>query len=139
MGYVKFKLDGDTWESGAPGHPDNRWEEEAITDGDKMVKVEAYAGNGSSMAIQVFVETGVEPGTYPINSENMRGFYTSELPYGPKFLTSQHLENPGSITISALDADHVKGSFAFPMRSAGDPNLIKQVTEGSFDVRFTRQ
>ena len=43
-GEVKFKLDGVDWISGPPGHPELKFEEEAITDGSTLVRIEAFCG-----------------------------------------------------------------------------------------------
>ena len=67
----------------------------------------------------------------------MRGFFKDDFKAGGGYLTNGMNDNPGSITITSMTADKVAGTFTFAMRSSGDPEDIRQVTEGSFDVRFT--
>jgi hypothetical protein len=55
----------------------------------------------------------------------------SSPPFSPR-------PNPGSITITELTGERVAGTFAFAMRSAGDPEDIQQLTDGSFDVKFSK-
>ena len=52
-------------------------------------------------------------------------------------LPSGMKDNPGVITITNLTKEKVTGTFTFPMRNSGDPEDIRQITEGSFDLRFT--
>jgi hypothetical protein len=137
-GEVRFTLDGAQWVSGPPGHPEMNFEEEAITDDNTMVRIEALAADGSYIALTVYSESGVGVGTYPIMDQGMRGFYKPVFKEGEAFLTSGMASNPGSITISRLTRDEVEGTFQFAMRSSGDPENIKQVTNGSFSLRFTR-
>ena len=67
----------------------------------------------------------------------MRGFLQFEERGGISYLTNGMPDNPGSITITELTSEKVVGTFNFRMRSAGDPEDIKEATSGSFDVRFT--
>jgi hypothetical protein len=137
-GEVRFTLDGAQWVSGPPGHPDMNFEEEAITDDNTMVRIEALSADGSYISLTVYSESGVGVGTYSITDQGMRGFYKPDFKEGDAFLTSGMEDNPGTITISRLTHDEVEGSFQFAMRNSGDPEDIKQVTNGSFSLRFTR-
>ncbi len=137
-GEVKFTLDGAQWVSGPPGHPDMNFEEEAITDGNTMVRIEAFAGDGSYFALTVFSASGVGVGTYPITGQGMSGFYKKDFEAGDGYVTTGMTDNPGAVTISRLTADEVEGTFQFAIRSAGDPEKISQITNGSFNVRFTK-
>ena len=137
-GEVRFALDGAQWVSGPPGHPHMNFEEEAITDDQKMVRIEALAADGSYIALTVYNESGVGAGTYPITNQGMLGFYKPDFNEGESFQTGGMDGNPGSITISRMTHDEVEGTFQFAMRSSGDPENIKQVTAGSFNMRFTR-
>ena len=136
-GVVRFSLDGKDWVSGPPGHPEMKFEEEAITDGNTMVRIEAFAADGSHLALTIYGISGIKPGTYPITEPGMSGFYKQDFAEGDGFVTNGMVDNAGSITISELTAEKVVGTFAFAIRSAGDPEDIKQVTNGSFDLTFT--
>ena len=136
-GVVKFKLDGADWISAPPGHPEMKFEEEAITDGRTLVKIEALAADLTYFTLTVFNEAGVTPGTYPITNQGMQGFYTEEINAGKAYLTSGMESNPGSVTITTLTEEKVVGTFNFPMRNSADPEDIKDVTEGSFDIKFS--
>ena len=46
--------------------------------------------------------------------------------------------NPGTISIESLTDEKVKGSFEFKLRSSVDPEDIKVVSGGKFEVEFTR-
>ncbi|MCW5519540.1 hypothetical protein J1N09_06800 [Aureitalea sp. L0-47] len=137
-GEVRFTLDGAQWVSGPPGHPEMNFEEEAITDDNTMVRIEALAADGSYLALTVYSESGVGVGTYAITDMGMRGFYKEDFNEADAFMTSGMEDNPGTITISRLTRNEVEGSFQFAMRSSGDPEDIKQVTNGTFSLRFTR-
>ena len=136
-GVVKFKMDGVDWISGPPGHPELKFEEEATTDGNTVVRIEAFAENGSHLALTVYTTSGIGPGTYPISDQGMSGFYNDNFSEGGGYLTNGMNDNPGSITISSMTENEVVGTFNFHMRNAGDPEDIRQITEGSFDLRFT--
>ncbi len=137
-GEVKFTLDGAQWVSGPPGHPEMNFEEEAITDGNRSVRIEAFAADGSYFALTVFSTAGVGVGTYPITGQGMSGFYKKDFEAGDGYVTRGMNDNPGSVTISRLTADEVEGTFQFAIRSAGDPEKISQITNGSFNLRFTK-
>ena len=137
-GVVKFKMDGVDWISGPPGHPELKYEEEAITDGNTMVRVEAFAANGSHLAFTVYQAAGIGPGTYAITDPGMSGFFKDDFKEGGGYSTSGMQGNPGVITISTLTADKVSGTFNFQMRNAGDPEEIRAVTAGSFDLKFSK-
>ena len=136
-GVVRFTMDGRDWVSGPPGHPDLGYEEEAITDGDLMINFEAFAEDGSYLAITAFSESGIGPGTYPITDAGMRAFYKDDFTAEDAYLSNGMEDNPGYITITNLTAESVSGTFTFAMRSSGNPEDIRQVTDGSFDLRFT--
>ena len=136
-GVVRFKMDGVDWISGPPGHPEMKFEEEAITDGNTMVRVEAFAADGSHLALTVYSITGISPGTYPITDPGMSGFFKKDFKEGDGFVTNGMADNPGSITITELTTEKVTGTFAFAIRNAGDPDDIRQVTDGNFDLKFT--
>ncbi len=131
-------IDGADWVSAPPGHPERGYEEEAITDGATMVRIEAFAANGSYLTLTVYSESGISPGTYPITGTAMQGFYKYDFSGDDSYLTNGMADNPGSITITSLSDDKVTGTFSFAMRSAGDPEDIRQVTGGSFDVAFSK-
>ena len=136
-GVVKFKLDGLEWISGPPGHPELEFEEEAITDGNTMVRIEAFAADGSHLALTVYKASGIGTGTYPITEAGMSGFVKKYFKEGYEFLTSGMKDNPGYITINSMTREKVTGTFSFALRNAGDPEDIRQATGGSFDVKFT--
>ena len=137
-GEVRFNLDGAQWVSGPPGHPHMNFEEEAITDDQKMVRIEALAADGSYIALTVYSDSGIGVGTYAITDRGMLGFYKPDFNEGESFQTGGMPDNPGSITITRMTNEEVEGTFQFAMRSSGDPENIKQVTNGSFTMRFTR-
>lgn len=136
-GVVKFKLDGVDWISGPPGHPELKFEEEAISDGATLVRIEALAADGSYLSLTVYKASGISAGTYPITEAGMSGFYKKDFKEPEAYLTSGMKDNSGSITISSLTEEKVVGTFAFAIRNSGDPEDIKQITEGSFDLNFT--
>ena len=136
-GVVQFQLDGTDWISGPPGHPELKYEEEAITDGTSLVRIEAYAADGSHLALNVYSTSGLGPGTYPITDQGMSAFLKFEEQGGINYVTNGMPDNPGSITITELTAEKVVGTFSFRMRSVGNPEDIREVTAGTFDVRFT--
>lgn len=136
QGFVTFKLDGIPWESSAD-HPDNKFDVEAITDHSTMVRIEAFAKDGSYLALSVFKQGGgISTGTYPITDTGMSGFFQYDPEAGGGFLTNGLPDNPGIITITSLTDEKVTGTFQFTMRDAGDPDQLKYVSEGNFDVTF---
>ncbi len=137
-GEVKFTLDGAQWVSGPPGHPEMKFEEEAITDGKTMVRIEGFAADGSHIALTVFDTSGVDVGTYPITGQGMSGFYKKDFLEGDGYVTNGMDDNPGSITITKLTDNEVEGTFQFAIRSAGDAEKISQITNGSFNLSFTK-
>lgn len=137
-GEVRFMLDGVEWVSGPPGHPEMNFEEEAITDDKTMVRIEAYSTDGSNFALTIFKQAGIGVGTYPITDPGMRGFYATNNAEGDTYLTNGMDSNPGSVTISSLTEAGVEGTFQFALRSSGDPEDIRQLTNGTFKLRFTR-
>lgn len=137
-GVVQCQIDGADWISGPPGHPELEFEEEAITDGRTMVRIEAFAADGSHLALTIFNTSGIGPGTYAITDMGMSGFYKKDFVEGDGYVTNGMKDNPGFITITEMTTDKVAGTFAFALRNAGDPDEIKQVTGGSFDVKFTK-
>lgn len=132
-GSVQFKLDGADWISSAE-HPDNRFDVAALTDHETMVRVEAFAANGSYITLNVYKESGISTGTYPITDPGMRGFFKYNINGGGGFLTNGMPDNPGEITITSLTREKVTGTFQFQLRDSGDPNKLLKVTEGRFDV-----
>lgn len=136
-GTIQFRFDGADWTSGPPGHPEMNFEEEAITDGSTMVRLEGYAADQSNFALTIYRATGIGPGTYPITEQGMQGFLKFKDQGGISYVTNGMSDNPGSVTITELTDDKVVGTFRFRMRSAGNPDDIKEVTAGSFDLRFT--
>ncbi|MEZ5041944.1 MAG: hypothetical protein R2828_18755 [Saprospiraceae bacterium] len=137
-GVVQFKLDGADWISGPPGHPELKFEEEAITDGNTLVRIEAFAADGSYLALTIYTTSQIGPGTYPITDVGMQGFFKADFNEGGGYLTNGMKDNPGFITITDMTAEKVVGTFAFAIRNAGDPDDIRQVTAGSFDLQFTK-
>ena len=137
-GVVQCKVNGVDWISGPPGHPDLGFEEEAITDGKTLVRIEAFAANGSFLAITVYRADGIGPGTYAITEAGMQGFFQDDFQAGGGYLTNGMKDNPGSVTITTMTEDKVVGIFAFAIRSAGNPDDIRQITEGRFDLKFTK-
>ncbi len=136
-GIIQFQFDGANWQSGPPGHPEMNFEEEAITDGSTMVRIEGYADDQSNFALTIYQATGIGTGTYPITDQGMLGFLKFKDQGGINYVTNGMPDNPGSVTITEFTAEKVVGSFQFRMRSAGNPDDIKEVTAGSFDLRFT--
>ena len=136
-GIVRFVIDGTDWVSGPPGHPERGYVVEAITDGATMVNIEAFASDGSYLALTIFRDTGIGPGTYAITETGMRGFYKEDYGGPDAYLTNGMPDNPGSITITSLTDEKVTGAFSFAIRSAGDPENVRQITAGSFDLTFT--
>ena len=137
-GEVRFTLDGAQWVSGPPGHPEMNFEEEAITDDNTMVRIEGLAADGSFFSLTVFNQSGIGVGTHAVKDKGIQGSYKPALNGEDVFLIADLENNPGSVTITKLTGDEVEGTFQFPMRSAGDPENIKQFTNGSFSLRFTR-
>ncbi|MDC8004563.1 hypothetical protein POV27_10930 [Aureisphaera galaxeae] len=137
-GVVQFTMDGVDWISAPPGHPDSKLEEEAITDGNTLVRIQAFGADGSHLALEIFQAAGnLGPGTYPITQAGMRGFYKKDFRGGGGYLTNGMPDNPGSITITELTDDHVAGTFSFRLRNSANPEDIREVTKGSFDVMFS--
>ena len=130
-------MDGVDWISGPPGHPELKYEEEATTDGNTVVRIEAFAENGSHFALTIYKTSDIGPGIYPINDTGMSGFFKDDFNEGGGYLTSGMKDNPGQITITSMTENKVVGTFTFPIRNSGDPEDIRQITEGSFDLRFT--
>ena len=136
-GVVKFKLDGADWISDSPGHPELKYEEEATTDGNTVVRIEAFAEDGSYLALTIYKTSGIGPGTFPITDTGMSAFYKKDFNEGGGYVTSGMKDNPGSITITSMTKEKVVGTFNFAIRSSGDPEDVRQVTAGSFDLNFT--
>lgn len=138
-GVVQFKLDGVDWISAPPGHPDSKLEEEAITDGKTLVRIEAFAADGSHLALEIYDASGnISPGTFPVANAGIRGFYKKDFRGGGGYVTNGMQDNPGAITITELTDDHVAGTFYFKIRSSGNPDDIQDVTAGSFNVKFSK-
>lgn len=135
--FIQFQFDGAAWVSGPPGHPEMNFEEEAITDGSTMVRIEGYAQDQSNFALTIYQATGIGTGTYPITDQGMQGFLKFKEQGGINYVTNGMPDNPGSVTITELTDEKVVGTFQFRMRSAGNPDDIKELTAGSFDLRFT--
>jgi len=103
-----------------------------------MIRIEAFAADGSYFALTVYNSAGIGPGTYSIESPGMSAIYGEKYRDGLKYLTSGMRSNPGTISIESLTDEKVKGSFEFKVRSSVDPEDIKVVSAGRFDVEFTR-
>ena len=136
-GTVKFKIDGIDWVSAPPGHPARNYEEEAITVGKTMVRIEAFSSNGSYLALTIFSAEGISPGTYPIIEPGMSGIYKDDFNKGESYLTSGMIDNSGVVTITGLTDKQVSGNFNFSIRNSVDPEDIRKITDGSFDLPFT--
>lgn len=136
-GQVTFKINGKVWESSAPGHPELGYEEEAITDNNTVVRVEAFAADGSHFALTVYQTSDIGPGTYPITGTGMSAIYEKVFGGPEVWLTSGMPNNAGSITISSMTDERVTGTFNFDLRNAGDPEDVLQITEGRFDVKVS--
>jgi len=118
-------------------HPELKYEEEATTDGETVVRIEAFAADGSHLALTIYTTSGIGPGSYPITDNGMSGFFKGNFNEGGRYVTNGMKDNPGLVTISSMTDKKVAGKFSFPMRNAGDPEDIRQVTAGSFDLHFT--
>lgn len=136
-GQVNFKINGKEWQSGPPGHPELGYEEEAITDLTTMVRIEAFASDGSHFALTIYQTSDIGPGTYPITGTGMSAIYEDAFGGPDVWLTAGMPINAGSITISSMTNEKVAGTFNFKLRNAGDPDDILQITDGRFDVRVT--
>ncbi len=136
-GLVTFKIDGKEWRSGPPGHPDLGYEEEATTDNSTMVRIEAFASDGSYIALTIYQTSDIGPGTYPITGTGMSAMYKESFSGTDSWLTAGLPNNTGSITISTMTDESVAGTFHFTIRNAGDPNDIRQITDGTFDLAFS--
>ena len=136
-GVVQFKIDGKDWISGPANHPDLRYEEEATTDGRTVVRIDAFAPDGSTFSNTIYNDAGIGPGSYPISNLGMSAFFQEDASEGDGYLTNGLTDNPGSITITEMTGEKVTGVFNFSMRHAGNPTDIRHVTDGSFDLKFT--
>jgi len=136
-GSFSFSLDGLAWKNDGE-HPDSGLNADAITDNRTMIRIEAFAADGSYFALTVYNSAGIGPGTYSIESPGMSAIYGEKYRDGLKYLTSGMRSNPGTISIESLTDEKVKGSFEFKVRSSVDPEDIKVVSAGRFDVEFTR-
>lgn len=136
-GSLSFSLDGVAWKNDGE-HPDMGLNADAITDNRTMVRIEAFAADGSYFALTVYNSAGIGVGSYSIESPGMSAIYGEKYRDGLKYLTSGMKSNPGTISIESLTDEKVKGSFEFKLRSSVDPEDIKVVSGGEFDVEFTR-
>ena len=134
-GFVKFKLNGSDWES-SDANPDNKFDVDAITDHSTLVRVEAFAKDGSYFTLNVHQTSGISTGTYPITDQGMSGFFKYVPTDGDGYVSNGMPDNPGSITISTLTEEKVAGTFYFRLRNAANPDEIIEITEGEFDVEF---
>ena len=135
-GEVSFKLNGTEWVSSGE-HPEASFAVDAITDKSTMVRVEAFAKDGSFFAITIYKESGVTTGTYPITDQGMSGFFKYVSEDGDGYVSNGMESNPGSITISSLTEEKVTGTFEFKLRNAANPDEVLDIIEGSFEVSFS--
>lgn len=136
-GSLKFNLDGAAWKNDGE-HPDSGLNADAITDNRTMVRIEAFAADSSYFALTIYNSAGIGPGSYSIEAAGMSAIYGEKYREGLKYLTSGMKSNPGTISIESLTDEKVKGSFEFKLRSSVDPEDIKIVSGGEFEVAFTR-
>ena len=118
-------------------HPELKYDEEVTTDGETGVRIEAFAADGSHLALTIYTTFGIGPDSYPIKDNGMSGFFKDDFNEGGGYLTNGMKDKPGLATITSMTDNKVAGKFNFPMRNAGDTEDIRQVPAGSFDLRFT--
>lgn len=133
-GTVKFTLDGVAWVNDGQ-NPHNGLNVDAITDHKTVVQLRGFAANGTSMDLTLFREEGVGPGTYTLGKMSQAAY---EYDSGDKliYITAGMKEEAGSATIETLTETRVTGRFSFRMRNSANPDDVKVVTNGSFDVEF---
>lgn len=103
----------------------------------------ATRSNGNIIAIAgtdiqttlAFAFSGTGPGTYPIGvTSPVNAILTQN---GSNAWTAAVTRGSGSITITALDATHVAGTFNFTLLpQAAGVTAGKTLTDGAFDVKF---
>ena len=133
-GTVKFLLDGVAWTNDGQ-NPHNGLNVDAITDHRTVVQLMGFAADGTSMDLTLYNEEGVGPGTYILGKKSQA---TYQFHTGDQFIyiTAGMKEEAGTATIEQLSETRVSGRFSFKMRNSANPEDIKVVTEGVFDVEF---
>jgi hypothetical protein len=92
-------------------------------------------GNGNQETCFITLPTGTGKGTYTFNTNTsaMRGNFTD---LAQKDYSTLWGQGTGTVTITELDAVHVKGTFAFTAYD-GDTGVTKKtITDGAFNVAF---
>ncbi|MDW3650636.1 MAG: DUF6252 family protein [Bacteroidia bacterium] len=133
-GTVKFLLDGVAWTNDGQ-NPHNGLNVDAITDHNTVVQFKAYAANGTYLDITVYNVDGIGPGTYALGKTSQAAY---ESDTGDKliYITAGMKEEAGSATIESLTETRVTGRFSFKMRNSANPDDVKVVMNGTFDVEF---
>ncbi|MEL6255659.1 MAG: DUF6252 family protein [Bacteroidota bacterium] len=133
-GTVKFLLDGKSWTNDGQ-NPHNGLNVDAITDHRTFVQLRGFAANGTSMDLTLYNAEGVGPGTF-ILGKTSQAAYESETEAKLMYITAGMKEEAGTATIEKLTETRVSGHFSFKMRNSANPDDIKVVTNGTFDVEF---
>jgi hypothetical protein len=92
-------------------------------------------GSGNQETCFISLPAGTGKGTYTLNTttSNMRGNFTD---LAQKDYSTLWGQGTGTVTITEIDATHVKGSFSFTAYD-GDKGVTKKtITEGAFNVAF---
>ena len=103
-------------------------ERQVSTDGTETLFISAFTGDGSSIEISLSKQGGIAPDEY--DSENAAHIGVSA---GSDYFSTNKIVN---ITITAIDATHVVGTFMGEANNLTSGGVPKSVTGGKFYVNF---
>jgi hypothetical protein len=120
---MQAKLDGTAVNYGIPNT-----EKQQSTDGTETIFISAFTADGNSVELSLSKSGGVTTGAYTS---------TEGAHIGVSDITDYYSTNKiVNITITAIDATHVVGSFTGEANNLTSGGMPKAVTEGKFYANF---
>ena len=91
-------------------------------------------GDATGNSITLLMVGIAAPGTYTVNNVSDSVLNYSPASGGVAYSTGECSASSGTITVTAVDATHIQGTFSFVGKDTGncDTGATKTITEGSF-------
>jgi uncharacterized protein DUF6252 len=122
-GSMSAKIDGANWTSSLTA---------LVQRSGNIVSVAGSNGAGKTIIAFAWVDAGV--GVYPISNVSPTN---ASLTDNAKSWTASVVGGSGNVTVTAIDATHVAGTFAFTLVAGGNgASGTRDVTNGQFDIQF---
>lgn len=122
-GDMSAKIDGASWTSSLSAQ---------VVRSGSIISLAGANGGGKTIIAFAWVDAGL--GTYTVSGTSPAN---ASLTDNQQHWIADIVGGSGAITVTALDATHVAGTFQFTMTaSGGGATGTRNVTNGQFDIKF---